>query len=68
MQYYHGYHARLAFYIVVPFVIAAIIMAVVAARCSVTDGHLSVQRLSLSATPALLKLAFLAYPLVTNVV
>ena len=42
-------------------------MAVVAARCSVTDGHLSVQRLSLSATPALLKLAFLAYPLVTNV-
>ena len=62
-----GYQARLIFYTVIPIIIAAIVLMVVTLRRLLVGDRLSMAAVLQAAAPLLLKLAFLAYPMVTNV-
>jgi len=61
-----GYQNKLVVYMTAPIMLTAIILAATAYH-RLGTRPLSVRDVMLHATPALMKLAFLAYPLVTNV-
>ena len=64
---WHSYRSRLLFYIAFPFVLAALFLLFAAWHlCYVMGKRFSPVALMQLATPSLLKLAFIVYPLCTN--